>query len=248
MPEPNYETLEKRRGYIMSSFAKISILVIFSFLVACSSGTKHVGLKATGNPIVSTSGEPMATEKITYQNIVDQIITPDCQRCHNKNKQKGGLDLTNPSKFMNKIGLIVPGDAENSSFYQAIEIDSLGFSDMPPDSPLTQDQIDLVKAWIDQGADGVAAPSKTSSATSPSFEDVTTNVLDVCASCHGSAITDYKTLIKYKFVVPNNPENSYLYKLVKKNAAGRAYMPPRKPLSDEAIEMLKQWILNGAKV
>src|SRR4051812_47300984 len=50
------------------------------------------------------------------------------------------------------ITVITPGSGEGSRLYQKLIGNKYG-PQMPPTGPLSQEQIDTIKAWIDQGAE-----------------------------------------------------------------------------------------------
>ena len=72
----------------------------------------------------------------------------DCTTCHNGTV--ANPDLTEGNSYDAIIGTLVPGDAENSAFFNAIPGNNhpvgAGFS-------LTVEEIALIKGWIDRGAE-----------------------------------------------------------------------------------------------
>lgn len=81
-----------------------------------------------------------------------------------------------------------------------------------------------------------------------------------CFQCHGDLgdfkgllfIEEYNSLIQSGSVVPNQPDKSELYKRLLGPTENGAQMPPNgppfnlPPLTDEAIEIIRVWIENGA--
>lgn len=69
----------------------------------------------------------------------------------------------------------------------------------------------------------------------------------VAASCHGTSgglsLETYEGTMKV--VVPGDPEGSLLYQRLK--GQGGPVMPPNGPLPDAQIQLIYQWIKQGAK-
>jgi mono/diheme cytochrome c family protein len=80
------------------------------------------------------------------------IFEKSCIKCHGgSDGEKGGLNMTTHAKLMQggEDGLVVlPGVAANSVLWQLVDDGK-----MPRRQPrLPQEQIDLIAAWINQGA------------------------------------------------------------------------------------------------
>ena len=88
---------------------------------------------------------------VDYESQIQPIFNDNCGNCHLGNSS-GGLNLSNYENLMSS-GSVVAGDALSSILYDRITRDSSEAGDMPPgNSELSQDQIDLIAAWIDEGA------------------------------------------------------------------------------------------------
>lgn len=102
---------------------------------------------------------PPAAKKagVTFDKDIKPIFEKSCVECHGEKKQKGKLrldTLANALKASENGKSITPGKSADSSLVKAIarlvEDDA-----MPPEGkgkPLTNEQIGLIRAWIDQGA------------------------------------------------------------------------------------------------
>ena len=99
----------------------------------------------------------MASGKVDFTTQIAPIIKASCLKCHNPGKKKGKLLLdTKESAMKGGEGgvCIVPGKPDKSSFYTLL-IDPDPDARMPekPEKPLTKEQCDLVKKWIEEGAE-----------------------------------------------------------------------------------------------
>jgi ankyrin repeat protein len=66
-------------------------------------------------------------------------------------QQTSGLRLDRKSVVIGRRG-VVPGSSDNSFLFHRISGNAYGMQ-MPPTGPLRPEQIDVIKTWIDQGAD-----------------------------------------------------------------------------------------------
>ena len=104
------------------------------------------------------------TALISYDSIhvFNQVITPifdsKCVKCHNINKSKGDLMLTSVDQIMKggEYGKIIEVSNSNKSrLYTYLNLPLDDEHHMPPDGNAqpTENEIELIKLWIDNGAD-----------------------------------------------------------------------------------------------
>jgi ankyrin repeat protein len=89
--------------------------------------------------------------KVDFARDVLPILRQNCVPCHGPSQQNSGLRLDRKSSVINRRG-IVPGSSENSFLFHRISGSAFGLQ-MPPTGPLRPEQIDIIKVWIDQGAE-----------------------------------------------------------------------------------------------
>src|SRR5688572_8609220 len=111
---------------------------------------------------------PASERKIDFVHDVQPILSTHCRRCHGPDKQRSGLRLDQKASVL-KGGdsgpVILPGKSAASLILQRVS-DPTPESRMPPEGqPLSREQIDVLRAWIDQGAvwpdDGSSAEIST---------------------------------------------------------------------------------------
>ncbi|MBU6401998.1 MAG: hypothetical protein KGS61_16905, partial [Verrucomicrobia bacterium] len=104
-----------------------------------------------------------AETKVDFAKDVLPIFQQSCLKCHGPDKQKGKLrlDVKDAALKGSKDGpVIVPGQAAKSELYRRITLPA-GDDDIMPQKadPLAKAQTDLIRDWINQGAnwpDGLA--------------------------------------------------------------------------------------------
>ena len=92
--------------------------------------------------------------KVDFRSDIRPIFQEHCIGCHGPTQQMGGMRLDRRSSAMGiRLGTTIgPGNAEGSKLYLKLIGTKYG-SRMPPTGPLPSEQIALIKAWIDQGAE-----------------------------------------------------------------------------------------------
>jgi len=91
--------------------------------------------------------------KVDFVKDVQPLLRDNCIDCHGPSKQKAGLRLDRRSSVLKAFSRrVVPNSSANSMVYHRLIGSEYGMQ-MPPKAALHPEQIDIVKAWIDQGAD-----------------------------------------------------------------------------------------------
>jgi mono/diheme cytochrome c family protein len=111
-------------------------------------------------PFAATSAEAAklasAGRQIDFLKDIQPVFSNSCYECHGPEKQKGGLrlDQKEPALKGGDSGpLLVPGKSAESLLIQAVTGAKDDLARMPKKrEPLSDEQIGLLRAWIDQGA------------------------------------------------------------------------------------------------
>jgi ankyrin repeat protein len=94
---------------------------------------------------------------VDFAKHVQPLLREHCVECHGPSQQMNGLRLDRRRDVLpNRVGAngapVVPGNSAASRIFQRISGTRAG-QQMPPAGPLTAEQIDTIKAWIDAGAE-----------------------------------------------------------------------------------------------
>ncbi len=87
---------------------------------------------------------------VDYNSQIQPIFNNYCGNCHLGNSS-GGLNLSNYNNLMSS-NTVVAGNHQISSLYDRITRPDSQPGDMPPSGSLSQEDIDLIAQWIDEGA------------------------------------------------------------------------------------------------
>lgn len=94
------------------------------------------------------------SKPVSFINDVAPIFKENCFACHDAKKRAGKFEMTTFDKLVDDEH-VVPGKSADSELYTLIA--STGDKRMPPKkdnlAPLTKQQAETVKQWIDQGED-----------------------------------------------------------------------------------------------
>lgn len=227
---------------------------------------------------------PGPDEAVDFQSHVLPILEERCLSCHNAPYDKNGRTIhpkaglrLDTYEWVMKGNLddtvVEAGSLENSYLYEVITLDQEDDMFMPPKGgPLTPEQIEVIKRWIEDGAKpsvaggGEVASSDMSQGVS--FNDhVFPLIEERCLDCHsepyvkngrtihpkaGLRLDTYEWIIKGNLdgaiIEKGDPDGSTLIGVVTLDDDDPEIMPPKgEPLAQEEIDMLIQWIKEGAK-
>ncbi|WP_400070577.1 c-type cytochrome domain-containing protein [Zobellia russellii] len=94
---------------------------------------------------------------IIYADVVATILDDKCVSCHNSNKKKGELLLTNFSELLKggeSGNTLVPGDPLKSELISRLHLPVENEEHMPPEgkTPLIPSEIEILERWVALGA------------------------------------------------------------------------------------------------
>lgn len=133
------------------------------YLLAVVAGITHAGLQAeSANAADGISND----EEITYADHVAGIINENCSTCHREGGI-GPMSLTNYEEARPWAALIQQKVADREMPPYAYDAD-VGIQELQADWRLSQEEIDTVVAWVDQGAQ----PGNLEVAPAPDLPDL----------------------------------------------------------------------------
>jgi hypothetical protein len=103
----------------------------------------------------ASASRPAAAEDGAIGGRFEALLAVRCLECHAGQDPQGSLALDNAAAFARggQTGpAVVPGDADASLLVRAVRRQDPAVSPMPPDEPLSGDEIALIEAWVASGA------------------------------------------------------------------------------------------------
>ena len=142
--------------------------------------------------VVAQSPSQQQSTSVNFSRDLQPILSANCTGCHVGASAPAGLRLDSAAGVLQGSSLgkaVVPGNSRQSALAQRVS-DTNG-NQMPPGSSLLKTQIDLIAAWIDQGAKvaggeaippALSSPQPAASITSASMER--SYFAAYCQTCH----------------------------------------------------------------
>ena len=138
---------------LSSSLLKRFVLVAVLATLGLSMTRSH---QAAGDiPATQTKLPPATSTKVDYLRDIKPLLAQKCYSCHGPEVQQAGLrlDLRQNALRGGDYGPVIKiGDSADSKLIRRV-VDGDGGIQMPPTGPLTDEEIGLLRAWIDQGAE-----------------------------------------------------------------------------------------------
>ena len=93
-------------------------------------------------------------DKVDFQRDVQPIFRQQCYGCHGPSQQMNGFRLDRRRDAMRggTIAVIGPGNSDGSRLYLRLTGNQFG-QQMPPTGALRAEQVDVIRRWIEQGAE-----------------------------------------------------------------------------------------------
>jgi len=126
-------------------------------------------LGAEPRPSEAVSGDPAAVEFFEKQ--VRPILVARCSECHGTEEPKGNLRLDSRAAILaggDTGAAIIPGKPDESLLIDAVRYGDL--YQMPPDSQLPPDEIQVLEQWVGRGAPWGAETANKAAATRKDFD------------------------------------------------------------------------------
>jgi hypothetical protein len=139
-------------------YTKITQVVIIGLIVL----TGHYGGMVThGQDFLALPKDKkqdiIPENPLIYTHVVDRILQNNCVKCHNPNKKKGELlmtDLAGLLKGGEGGNTLIPGNPEESEMIRRLYLPIEDEEHMPPEGerPLADNEIQILEQWIALGA------------------------------------------------------------------------------------------------
>ena len=146
----------------MKTIVRSLLVLVIVGLAACGDDSPTAPTTPSTTPTTPTT--PAAGNlTATLSSIQSEVFNPSCVVHHGASVAEAGLDLSEGRSFENLVNvmstqvgleLVEPNDAENSYLIHKLEgrAGIVGVR-MPPNGPfLTDEALDIIKQWIDEGA------------------------------------------------------------------------------------------------
>jgi ankyrin repeat protein/mono/diheme cytochrome c family protein len=137
----------------MQRITKFAVMLLFAVMAFAGALSKLS--PAGGNAEAQSKLPPAASRRVDYKQDIQPLLAQNCYSCHGPEVQQAGLrlDLRQNALRGGDYGPVIKiGDSAGSKLIRRL-VDGDGGLLMPPTGALSDDEIGLLRAWIDQGAE-----------------------------------------------------------------------------------------------
>ncbi|MFN8766312.1 MAG: PSD1 and planctomycete cytochrome C domain-containing protein [Pirellulaceae bacterium] len=155
--EPNWGEAISIMRRIMKRTAFLSLGLLTFGLLPSAWSTAQEPQAAEPKPMEAAAADEVAAEAIAFfEDEVLSILQSRCYGCHShqSGQAKGGLVLDSKAGWErggSSGPAVLPNDSTNSLLMQAILRDD-SVSPMPPDDPMPESEVAILRRWIEMGA------------------------------------------------------------------------------------------------
>lgn len=187
-------------------------------------------------------------DTVYFQNDVLPLLQSSCgtMGCHDAGTATEGVILTDYDNIMN-TGDVEPFDTEGSDIYELItENDPEDRMPPPPNNSLSQEQIQLIATWINQGALNNGCENQDCNTTDVTYAETVSPIFqNFCLGCHDEGTANGGVVLE-TYDQRSMLANSGALEGVITGSDGYPQMPPDNPLPDCEKTQLIQWVEDGA--
>jgi mono/diheme cytochrome c family protein len=217
--------------------------------VAANNDTTNNGNNNNGNG-QDTTTTPVDTS-ICFERDILPIFLSNCAKggCHDAASHKEGYILDSYQNIMNSDDGdgIYPGDAGDSEIYEVLVEDDQD-KRMPqyPNAPLTTAQINLIKRWINEGAQNGTNCAVLCDTNNFTFAAIKPIFQQNCVGCHSATLASGGVNLSTHAGVAVVAQSGQLLGALK-HQTGFTPMPQgAAKLSDCKIRQVEKWVQAGA--
>ena len=236
-----FGTLQANPTSMRQSLVLPTLLIAGLLTVRCT----HEPLNPIDPP--GNGGQVCDPDTVYFQQDVLPLIVSSCAMsgCHDAASAQEGVVLTSYATIMN-TGNVKAGQPNNSELYEVLVETDPDKIMPPPPASMTAAQIQLIKTWIQQGAQNNSCESGCDTTAFTFSGTIQPMLQNFCVGCHnGTTPSAYVQLDSHAGVVAATGNNRLLGAV--KHQSGFAVMPPNgNALTDCQIQQLEKWIAAGA--
>lgn len=235
----------------MRASSSIIFLALLIAFVACKHeipDNPNTGGGQGGGTGGGGTSNPCDPDIVYFQQQVLPILISNCalSGCHDDVSRQDGVVLTSYTSVMNTAD-VRPGNPGGSDLYEVIiESDPGKRMPPPPRNPLSQQQRDLIRVWILQGAQNLTCDPACDTTVFTYSGAIRNIIQNKCQGCHSSTAAAGGIDLSTYNGVKGKITDGRLWGAVN-HLPGFSPMPKNgSKLSDCEIIQIKKWIDNGS--
>jgi hypothetical protein len=229
----------------------LSLGLLLAVFISCKHEIAEIPAPPPGTPTGPNVPDP-SPQGICFESEVLPLLLSNCAMtgCHSASNPAEGIALTSYASLMNggEDNLVVPGNANASELIEVLlEDDPDKRMPRPPAAPLTQAQIDLLKQWINEGAQNTLNCAGCDSTQFTFAADVRPLLQSACVGCHSGTFPGGGVPLSTFEQIQTVALNGRLWGAVD-HQQGFSPMPKNSAkLSACELAVIRKWIQAGAQ-
>lgn len=227
------------------------IFPMFVLLMSCKHEIAEIPVPVNNTPNGPNVPDP-SPQGICFESEVLPLLVSNCAMtgCHSANNPAEEIALTSYSALMNSAedNLVVPGNANASELIEVLlEVDPDKRMPRPPAAPLTQSQIDLLKQWINEGAQNTVNCAGCDSTQFTFASSVRPLLQSACVGCHSGTFPGGGVPLSTYEQIQAVASNGRLWGAVDHQQGFSAMPKNSAKLSACELAVIQKWIQAGAQ-
>lgn len=227
--------MKKRNGTALIKSKLSGLMVVLLLGFGCNKGGE--------GPL---PGDPCNPDVVHFTKDIQPILLSGCaySGCHDSETAADDVILDTYDHTIS-TGDVTPGDANDSELYTVLMDNPEDIMPPPPDAPLSTQQIELIRKWIEQGAMNLECDAGCDN-TNPTWTARIWPIVEAnCRNCHSGNRPDGEIpLTSYPEVRASINQGEFLESM--NSTPGFSPMPPAGLLSQCDIDAITIWIEDGA--
>lgn len=209
-----------------------------------------ITIDTTGNGTIVSVVETNLCDNgiISFQDQVLPILVAGCayDGCHSTASHEDGVIMDNYSKVIKEVK---PGNPNDSELYKSIteNPNDEDFMPPPPADGLTAGQINIIKIWIEQGANNTDCKVPCDAEQTSFANNVFPIIQDKCYGCHQASNAQGNINLEDYNHIKTFASNGTLLGSIKHTLGYEAMPPAGGKLTDCQIGTIQNWIVQGAQ-
>ncbi|MEZ4948533.1 MAG: c-type cytochrome domain-containing protein [Saprospiraceae bacterium] len=212
-------------------------------------GTNPGNNNGGNNPDTTTnSGNPCDPDSVYFQTQILPILVSNCafSGCHNAASAEDGVVLDNYQNVIN-TGDIRPFNLDSDLFEVITETDPDDRMPPPPNNPLSQEQINLIRNWISQGAQNNSCSNNSNcNLDNITYTNTIQSIINTsCVGCHNDAVQNGNINLSGYNNLKAVAQGGRLLGAIKQEPGFIAMPQGGQKLSSCSIDQIETWISEG---
>lgn len=186
-------------------------------------------------------------DTLYYVQQIQPMLNSNCafSGCHNESSARAGVVLTTYGNLLTS-DIVEAGDPADSKLYEVITEPDPAQA-MPPNAPLTTEQIAMIDTWIRQGAQNLSCEDLDCDTTNVTYSGYVRPWLDLhCTGCHVGVNAGGGVFLSGFGSVQEVALNGQFLGSIQHDAGFSPMPKGEDKLADCDITKIKLWIEDGA--